>query len=196
MKRRRVGRLVAFAAVVAAAAGCHHESGPGDECKPTDIRCVDPKTELACQSGVFISAPCKGPLGCREDGKRLVCDFSGNATGDPCSTDEEGNARCTADGQRVTCHEGKYFVDFCRGPEGCKSTGTSLKCDQSKSQDGDPCTGQSNACSPDGKRVVTCRNGHFVTTAVCEGESGCTVTSSEVNCDLGKKESDKAKKGK
>lgn len=184
------GALVASTALVA----CRHVPGPGDECKPTDIRCVDPKTELACQSGVFISAPCKGPLGCREDGKRLVCDFSGNATGDPCSTDEEGNARCVGEDQRITCLGGKYFVDFCRGPEACKSTGTSVKCDQTKGQDGDPCVGKSNACSTDGKRVITCHDGRFVTTAHCEGESGCSVTASEVNCDLGKKET--TKKGK
>lgn len=175
---------------------CKHVPGPGDECKPTDIRCVDPKTELACQSGVFISAPCKGPLGCREDGKRLVCDFSGNATGDPCSTDEEGSARCVGEDQRITCMAGKYFVDFCRGPEACKSTGTSVKCDQTKGQDGDPCVGKSNACSTDGKRVITCHDGRFVTTAHCEGEGGCSVTASQVDCDLGKKETDKGKKGK
>jgi hypothetical protein len=193
MRRRAACTLAVFATLF----GCKRIPGPGDECKPTDIRCVDPKTELACQHGVFIAAPCKGPLGCREDGKRLVCDFSGNATGDPCSTEDEGNARCVGEDQRITCLGGKYFVDYCRGPEQCKSTGTSLKCDQTKAQEGDPCRGKSNSCSTDGKRVLTCHDDRFVTTAHCDGESGCSVSQGEINCDLGKKEENpKSKKGR
>lgn len=170
--------------------GCNREPGPGDSCKPTDIRCVDPKTELACQKGVFIAAPCKGPLGCKEDGKHLFCDFSGNAEGDPCSTEEEGNARCIGENQRITCTGGKYTIDFCRGNDGCKATGY-VKCDQSKAADGDPCKGTTNACSADGKSVLSCVGDRFRTTAQCPGEGGCSIAEHEVNCDLGKKEQPK-----
>ena len=171
--------------------GCKEKPpGPGDPCKPTEIRCVDAKTELACQKGTFIEAPCKGPAGCKADTNHLYCDFTGNATGDPCSTDDEGNAKCIGTDRRITCRGGKYFVDACRGDEGCRSAGI-IRCDQSKAEDDDACTGQTNACSTDGKRVLTCHDGRLVTTAQCPGEDGCTIVEHKVSCDLGKKEADK-----
>jgi hypothetical protein len=186
---RFVSVLVVLAAPVVSS-GCNREPGPGDSCKPSEIRCVDPKTELACQKGVFMAAPCKGPLGCSEDGKHLFCDFSGNSDGDPCSLDDEGAARCAGDTERVTCLGGKYTRDFCRGPEGCKAIGT-VKCDQSKAQDGDPCRVQTNACSADGKTVLSCVQGKFRPSAQCPGEGGCAVVEHEISCDLGKKEDPK-----
>jgi hypothetical protein len=186
MKVRVILFGLAFALV--AVAGCNKEPVAGDSCKRSDMRCVDPKTELACQKGVFIAAPCKGPLGCQEtNNKVLTCDFSGNAEGDPCSTDEDGNARCVGENQRITCLGGKYTIDFCRGDEGCKAAGT-VKCDQSRAAEGDPCRTQTNACSADGKSVLSCVQGRFRPAAQCPGEAGCTIVSHEISCDLGKKE--------
>jgi len=179
--------------VLLGASGCNKPPGPGDPCKKTDILCVDPRTELACQGGVFVSAPCKGPMGCKEDGKHLFCDFSGNASGDPCSTDDEGNARCVGENRRITCRAGHYEIDDCRGDEGCKSTGTMLRCDQSKAQEGDPCHGSTNACTLDGKSVLKCFEGKFRVTASCPGEDGCRFEEHEIHCDLGKKEDDEPK---
>jgi hypothetical protein len=151
---------------------------------------VDPKTELACQHGTFVAAPCKGSSGCTQDANHLYCDFTGNATGDPCSTDDEGNAKCIGVDKRITCRSGKYFVDSCLGDEGCKAAG-SIRCDQSKGEDGAPCTGKTNACTTDGKRVLECRDGRFVTTATCPGEGGCSIFDHKVDCDLGKKDASK-----
>jgi hypothetical protein len=188
-----VTRLAAVLFVAAAACGaCNDEPGPGDACKPTEIRCVDPKTELACQKGVFIAAPCKGPMGCREDGKRLVCDFTGNAEGDTCSTEEDGNAKCIGADRRITCRAGKYAIDFCRGPLGCSSTGTSVRCDQAKADEGDPCRTTTSACSMDGKRVLACSQGRYRVSATCPGESGCSISEHEISCDLGKKDTKKS----
>ncbi|HEX4478065.1 MAG TPA: hypothetical protein VH142_23425 [Polyangiaceae bacterium] len=180
----------AMALIVCAAACKDKPPVPGDTCTPTDIRCVDAKTELACQKGVFIATPCKGPSGCRESNKQLFCDVTGNVTGDLCSTDEEGSASCIGKDRRITCRGGKEFVDECRGDDGCRSAGA-VRCDQSKGEEGDPCTGQTNACSTDGKRVLTCHDGRLVTTAQCPGEDGCTIVERKVSCDLGKKASDK-----
>lgn len=190
MIARPAALFVLLALVSASATGCDRPPVAGDPCKKTDIRCVDPKTELACQKGVFIAAPCKGPLGCQETNKVLTCDFSGNAEGDPCSTDEEGNARCVGENQRITCLGGKYTIDFCRGNEGCKATGT-VKCDQSKAADGDPCRSQTNACSVDAKSVLSCVQGRFRPSAQCPGEGGCAIADREVTCDLGKKDEGK-----
>lgn len=179
-------RLLVAAAALAVLA-CNKEPAPGDACKPSDIRCVDPRTELACQKGVFMAARCSGPLGCREDGKHLVCDFSGNAEGDPCSLDEEGSARCIGDKQRITCRGGAYTLDACRGEEGCRA-GSGVKCDQSKGEPGDPCRGATNACSADGKSVLACTSGKLQISAGCPGERGCTIVDRQVDCDLGKKD--------
>lgn len=176
---------VPFLLAVFAFAGCHHEPGPGDDCKPTDIRCVDPRTELACQKGVFISVPCKGPGGCREDGERLSCDVTGNAEGDACSTDEDGTATCIGADRRITCRGGKLTIDFCRGDGACKSEAGSVRCDQSKGEPGDPCNGQTHACTADGKAVLACHDGKLAQVAQCPGESGCSVAQGKVDCDLG-----------
>lgn len=175
---------------VALVVACNRPPVPGDACKPTDVRCVDPTTELACQKGVFIAAPCKGALGCTDDGKRLLCDFSGNAEGDPCSLDDEGGAKCVGDRQRITCRAGRYTIDECRGAEGCRAEGV-VKCDQSRGQAGDPCRGSTNACSSDGKSVLACTAGRLQISAQCPGEGGCTIINRQVDCDLGKKDDPK-----
>ncbi len=175
---------------------CNRTPGPGDSCKKTDIRCVDGKTELACEDGVFISTPCKGPMGCREDAKRLTCDVTGNADGDPCSKDEEGVAQCIGDKGRITCRDGRYAIDACRGEQGCRGETGVIRCDQSKSQEGDPCHGTTNSCSLDAKSVLTCHDGKFAVAAQCPGAGGCTVASGEVNCDLGKKDEGKTAKSR
>jgi hypothetical protein len=185
----------AFAVLASfAALACSKEPAAGDSCKPTDIRCVDPKTELACQKGVFIVTPCKGPMGCREEAnKHLICDATGNAEGDPCSTDEEGAAQCIGDKRRITCREGRYVIDECRGAEGCKGGGA-VKCDQSKGEPGDPCRGETNSCSMDSKRVLTCNAGKLQISAECPGEGGCSIADHKIDCDLGKKDDPKKKK--
>jgi len=170
------------------ALGCHREPGPGDSCKPGDIRCLDPKTELACQKGTFVSAPCKGPMGCREDGKHLTCDVTGNLEGDPCSSDDEGAAQCIGDRQRITCRGSRYSIEFCRGPSGCRAGSGSVRCDQSQAAVGDPCQGRTSACSADGKGVLSCYGGKVAVAAQCPGPGGCALRDGEVDCDLGKKD--------
>ena len=61
-----------------------------------------------------------------------------------------------------------------------------LPCDQSKGQAGDPCSGKTNACTPDGKAVLACHDGKLSQVALCPGESGCSVQPGKVDCDLGK----------
>ncbi|HEX3597163.1 MAG TPA: hypothetical protein VHU80_18775 [Polyangiaceae bacterium] len=188
-------RAAALAGVAlgAAATACHHEPGPGDDCKPTDIRCVEPHTELACQKGVFVPVPCKGPAGCKEDGKHLACDVTGNAEGDACSTDEEGTAVCIGDLRRITCRAGKQTIDFCRGDKGCKSETGTVRCDQSKGEPSDPCSGQTHACTLDGKAVLACKDGTLAFVANCPGEGGCSIAEGKIDCDLGAKGDDKKK---
>jgi hypothetical protein len=164
--------------------GCEHEATPGEPCKPDGVRCQDPRTELACQNGFYIAAPCKGPKGCRETDKKLLCDITGNVAGDVCATTDEGNSRCKSGGrERIVCRGGKYVVEPCRGRRGCYSSAGSHGCDQSVAVDGDACFGASSACSADGKRVLVCRVGRFEETARCDGKGGCTVLAGQLTCD-------------
>lgn len=186
-RRGKASMRLAVALSLAGFSGCHREPGPGDECKRTDIRCVDPHTELACQKGVFVPVPCKGPAGCKEDAKHLTCDVTGNVEGDACSTDEEGSSACIGDQRRITCRGGRQTIDFCRGERGCKSEAGVIRCDQSKGEPGDPCHGETHACSTDGKEVLACRDGKLARAAMCPGEGGCSISAGKVDCDLGKK---------
>jgi hypothetical protein len=191
VRRRGVYRRHAGTLLLVGLAGCHREPGPGDDCKRTDIRCIDPHTELACQKAVFVPVPCKGPAGCKEDGKHLTCDVTGNAEGDACSTDEEGSAVCIGSERRITCRGGKQTIDFCRGEKGCKSESGTVRCDQSKGEPGDPCHGQTHACATDAKEVLACHDGKLARAAICPGEGGCSISEGKVDCDLGKKGDDK-----
>jgi hypothetical protein len=38
-------------------------------------------------------------------------------------------------------------------------------------------------------RVLTCKDGKFVESAICGGEEGCRIEQGEIKCDLGKKNS-------
>jgi len=189
MTRARRSLLVFL--VASLGAGCHHDPRPGDACKSTDIRCVDPHVELACQKGVFIPVPCKGPAGCREDAKHLTCDVTGNADGDLCSTDEDGSAVCIGTDRRITCRAGRQTIDFCRGENGCKSEVGTVRCDQSKAEPGDPCIGQTHACTTEGTSVLACRDGKLTLAATCPGENGCSISQGKIDCDLGKKTDEK-----
>ncbi|MBM4363970.1 MAG: hypothetical protein FJ104_14920, partial [Deltaproteobacteria bacterium] len=148
-----------------ALSGCPGKPAPGDACKPTDIRCADPATELACESGKLVAAPCRGPLGCREEGDRLLCDFSGNAEGDRCSRGDEGAARCVDPSRRISCRGGTYRIDSCRGEQGCASTGSGVRCDQSRGAVGDRCEGGMRACTLDGAAVLECYQGALAVSA-------------------------------
>src|SRR5215470_17821934 len=81
-------RALASVRAVVAALGCR--SKPGDTCRAGTSTCMDRTTELACQAGRYIAAPCRGPEGCSEKASVVTCDVAANVTGDVCSTDDEG----------------------------------------------------------------------------------------------------------
>lgn len=192
-RSRTAARVFALAAALLFTAGCKTKPpGPGESCEPKEVRCQDTRTELACESGTLIAAPCKGPEGCKQTDDRIACDFSGNADGDRCSKGDEGASKCTPDGKsRIECRGGKYRIEPCRGDDGCKSKGASVRCDQSLARVDDPCT-TGTACDLGGTKVLKCKDGKFQLEAECPGEGGCKVGSTGLDCDLGKK---KAKSG-
>ena len=55
--------------------GCKPKAGAA--CEKGRALCQDGKTELSCQDGKYLAAPCKGPKGCYTQGQSLFCDISG-----------------------------------------------------------------------------------------------------------------------
>jgi len=171
------------AVVLVALAGC--KTKPGDSCRPGTAECLDRATELACQTGKYIAAPCKGPDGCTQKASVITCDVSANAAGDVCSTDDEGKGACGADLKtQVICRAGKYEVHPCRGPAGCKPTASGSDCDLSLGEEGDPCAA-GEVCSVDRRTLLTCREGKFVPSARCRGPDGCKdLGNNQLVCDI------------
>jgi len=164
--------LVLTALTALGAAGCKPK--PGDRCQKGTTACLDEHTQLACQDGAYIAVPCKGVKGCYPSGNLNVCDVSGNASGDACSTDDEGVGACTARAKSaLVCRGGKYEALPCRGPKGCQLAGGSWTCDASVGQEGDSCPGAGSACSVDKKSLLECAGGKFHLKWPCRGPDGC-----------------------
>ncbi len=177
-----IASLLAFGVVVLATLpGCTAKAG--DACTKGTASCADASNELTCQDGKLIQAPCRGPKGCAVAAEKLTCDIAANKAGDVCSTDDEGNTACSADGKSVVaCKKGKYVVDACGGPGGCKTKDGKYECDRSIAPVGQDCD-SGHACAPDGKQLLECKGGKFVFAQECKGEKGCKVEGDKINCD-------------
>jgi hypothetical protein len=162
----------------------------GESCSSGRVACQDPATELVCQDGKFMAAPCKGAKGCTVSGGTQSCDISANGAGDPCPPASEGNAACSPDkAQMVVCRSGKYQLETCRGPKGCTSAAGRVECDTSLQNEGDTCTpDESYACTVDKKKALVCKSGKFVFYTHCRGAKACERTGREVQCDRGRQE--------
>ena len=164
--------------MLAVSAGCKPKVG--DSCEAGKSACADEKNELACQGGKFIQAPCKGPKGCAVEGSTLTCDISANAAGDVCSTGDDGHAMCGTDKKSIViCKGGKYIVESCLGPEGCKSDGGKSTCDSSIAKPGESCQGDTHACSVDKKTSMQCKGGKYVKKSDCKR---CTPFLDHIDC--------------
>ncbi len=174
--------LVGGLVLAIATLGC--DAKVGDPCEAGKAACKDGKTELVCQKGKFVAAPCKGPKGCHVEAGKLHCDISGNAEGDLCSTDDEGSAQCRADKKSiVACEKGKYAFSPCRGPKGCEQKGDTATCDTSLGKAGDKCEGTGYACSVDRKSLLKCTSGKAVVDEKCPGKQTCKSAGNKVGCE-------------
>ena len=168
-------------------AGCC-KTKAGDTCTKGSAACLDEKVALSCQGDKYIESPCKGPKGCAVVGAMVKCDVSGNASGDPCADDDDGNGACAPGGKsQVVCRSGKYAIEPCRGPDACTEDANSVTCDVSVAELGETChgmkAGSDNACSVDGKNLLTCKDNKVVLAHPCGGAEGCKVESDGIACD-------------
>jgi hypothetical protein len=171
--------------VVSCLAACRPRAG--DACQGSEARCLDDRTALVCQDGKALATPCKGPAGCKLESGAMVCDSSGNAEGDPCPRDAEGEGRCTVDGKAVArCKSGAYAIITCGGPSGCTTDAGKALCDRSIAAEGDACGPELAAATPcdaGGNAVLGCRDGKLVRATPCLGPMGCALADGGIVCD-------------
>lgn len=182
---RTAARGLALPGIITMLIGC--DPKPGDACDRGEAYCTGPKTQLHCDKGVLIETPCKGPSGCRVASNGVDCDFSGNQSGDACSSDDENAATCLGGDAMLVCASRKYQKYFCRGPHGCENAGERALCDASLARVGDPCKADGEtACDQKGRGVLTCQARRMTPTYACRGPEGCAIASGKLNCDMSK----------
>ncbi len=175
-------RCIALLLTLACASGC--KPSVGSSCDAGEARCVDARTELVCQAGHYIQSPCHGPRGCGVTAQGINCDFTGNKTGDACSTDEEGAAICPNKDGMLACHGGQYTLIPCRGTSGCVNGDGRALCDTSIAQQGDVCRDENTkACADDRSQVLICKQHTMQRYYVCRGSNGCTSNAGKLSCD-------------
>ncbi|MBK7584226.1 MAG: DUF1962 domain-containing protein [Myxococcales bacterium] len=159
---------------------------PGGSCDRGEAKCVDKQSQLVCQKGSYIQAPCKGPRGCGLTPTGVSCDITGNQPGDICSTDEEGASGCIDAKTKIVCSGGKFAATTCRGPRGCETQEGRPLCDLSVAEPGDACreADLTKACSVDGKQYLSCRAGKMTMEFQCLGPNGCKSEAGKLSCDM------------
>jgi len=179
---KRLQLLLAATAIFLGA--CKPE--PGSSCDKGEARCIDKQSQLVCQSGKYIAAPCKGPRGCGITPDGISCDISANQPGDVCSTDEEGASSCIDAKTKIVCTGGKFEAILCRGPRGCEAQAGRPLCDNSIAQPDDVCkdSEKTKACSVDGRQYLACSGGKMTMQFQCLGPGGCKSTGGQLSCDM------------
>lgn len=176
--------VLSFALFVLGLASC--KPGPGSSCDKGEARCVDRTSQLVCQNGHYIQAPCRGPRGCGLTPSGISCDISANQPGDVCSTDEEGASACVDAKTKIVCAGGKFVAGSCRGPKGCETQEGRPLCDMSIAEPGDVCkdSDKTKACSVDGKQYLVCTGAKMTMEFQCLGPNGCKSEGGKLSCDM------------
>ncbi|AKU99396.1 putative lipoprotein [Labilithrix luteola] len=103
--------------------------------------------------------------------------------GSACKANE---ALCEDPKSALSCQGGKFVEVSCNGPLGCTKYQDKTNCDTSVGTEGAPCMGETDeqyACTPDKKRALLCKGGHFERYLECRGKAGCSLLGQQVSCD-------------
>lgn len=112
----------------------------------------------------------------------LVAACGGKKPGASC---QGTDSTCMDKKTALACHGGKYAEVACAGPTGCAKYKDHANCDTTVANTGDACMGEDDeyACTPDSKRVLGCKNGHYETLFECRGKGGCSIAGKAYTCD-------------
>jgi len=144
----------------------------------------DKRSSLACKDNAWQpSESCGGPQGCTRGAQGASCDSSIARENDKCT--HPGSQACSQEKRsRLSCVGGRFTAaENCRGPEGCKSTGRRVLCDNSLAVAGEPCdTPENVACSTDFRSILVCREGKYAVDTKCKMTTSCHVEGTKVGC--------------
>jgi len=161
-----------------AGGSCWFSSGNGVACEPAT------NAVLTCTAGKWApKKSCGGKRGCTVTGAvggvaDLSCDDSVAAVGENCDSDA---IACSKDATQLLACKGGVFAlkRACGGDKHCAVEGDGARriarCDGSKGAVGAACEAGDFACSLDGTRVLTCKDGLLAEQAVCGAGHTCHV---------------------
>ena len=86
------------------------KSRGGDTCSGTAEACADEHTKLICRHDRYQAVKCDAPKGCKLDGDKARCDFSGNKPGTDCDESILGRRMCRNDKSALGCRDNKYAI--------------------------------------------------------------------------------------
>jgi hypothetical protein len=190
---QRLGTTVFFGVLVVGLWQCKtNKQKAGDKCSHNNMfLCSDANTALICVQGTIETMPCRGAKGCATSGGEPECDDDISKEGEACVMPPAGalNVACTTDAKGLLhCANNKWtLASGCKGPKGCKFSGTNFTCDDDFADVGDVCVTQAGdtnySCTPDKKQEVVCQGNKFVSWRLCKGPKGCHLSADNVMCD-------------
>lgn len=103
-------------------------------------------------------------------------------TGGAC--EHEGAETCIGDSRALACHEGRWEEMACRGQDGCRTSGSVSRCDQSHARVAEACNPQDDVtCSENDMVLLGCVHYRWTIRATCDGPKRCQRNSADVTCD-------------
>ncbi len=153
--------------------------GHPQQCTP------DKKARVSCRDGKVEREECDGPKGCTPRTEATMSCDRALKVGTPCSVDGDWCSDDRTDW--LQCEQNKMVaIAKCRGPKGCRASSpsfeTTIECDVSVAERGDPCVGKVTGCSSDGTAVLECKDRRFEATA-CPPGKRCSMRDQEARCD-------------
>ncbi len=151
--------------------------------------CLGERTVGACIDNVWTQSKCRGPNGCRPQGRADAdCDENVGEEGESCLVATD--VTCSPDRKRMLrCTQHVWrLAETCSGDLGCAVTARKAICDNSVAAPGDACLEEEDyACSHDSKSALLCAGGRFTLASTCNGPKHCTIDrqteTAKVQCD-------------
>lgn len=181
--------------------GCSKESGEHvcdqsvaedkDVCNLVDdfVCTADKKGMLQCTKNKWtLVQSCLGERACVMEKKKVTCDNSVASIGDACR--EEEDYACSVDKKAALACRKSVFTQasLCKGPKGCRVTGTKeqgfkVECDDSVATAGDSCEKDEHfSCSSDERAILKCRSKKFEVEEKCKPKEKCQIKGGQVGC--------------
>lgn len=162
-----------------------------DVCNLTDdfVCTGDKKGMLQCTKNRWtLVQTCLGDRACSMEKKKVICDNSVSKEGDACR--ETDDYACSVDKKTALVCKNGVFVQSgqCKGPNGCKITGSKdagfkVSCDDSIANQGDACDKEDHySCSSDARLILKCKSKKFDIEDRCKPKEKCEIRGGQVGC--------------